>query len=185
MTALRKLRSLGFVATLRRLSPRRVDQLLYVADAPLPELATPAGVVIERFGPAHPSGIAAVDRKLSSRRLCYIAFVDGQPAHQSWVIRDALLPGQFGMDPQAPVIGECATPTAYRGQGLYPRTLIRIVNDWFGEGGGRPMYVLVAPDNGPSIRGIERAGFRRAARLRGYRVLGIMVRRQRTMASYG
>ena len=54
-------------------------------------------------------------------------------------------------------IGPCITAPESRGQGIYPRVLnyatshTKDQNTYF--------YMLVAPDNAPSIRGIEKAGF--------------------------
>jgi hypothetical protein len=95
---------------------------------------------------------------------CYIAFADGRPAHYSWVqlrglhvISDAGRPwpvpsGQF-------MIYHCGTAAWARGRGLYPATLLRIVEDQFlarREAG----WIYTTRDNVASQRGIAKAGFR-------------------------
>jgi hypothetical protein len=40
--------------------------------------------------------------------------------------------------------------------------------------------MLVSSENAPSIRGIERAGFKRVSRLRAWRLAGVLVRKRKT-----
>lgn len=52
-------------------------------------------------------------------------------------------------------IGPCFTAPAWRGLGIYPTVLKRIIS----RGGGR-YYMIVSPANASSIRGVEKAGFK-------------------------
>lgn len=177
-----RLRAHGPGAALRALAPRRVDELLYGIDAstPLPALEFPADVDVQRYHQPT-AGDAAIDRRLDGRRACFVARVDGRIAHQSWLHYDTVLPSLFGYG-RTPVIGDCATAVEFRGRHLYPHMLAHIVREVRATAKGQAaetsgtVHVLVSPDNSASIRGIERAGFRLIARLRGVRVGPFVIR---------
>jgi RimJ/RimL family protein N-acetyltransferase len=58
------------------------------------------------------------------------------------------------------VIGDCETVPEYQGQGIYPAMLSRIIRDVKqGVKANSPLFIMVVPENIPSIKGIERAGF--------------------------
>ena len=61
---------------------------------------------------------------------------------------------------KALLLGPSFTEEAFRGRSIYPRMLRHVVNDLAGQGYG-PFYINVRPDNAPSMRGIEKAGFAR------------------------
>ena len=54
-------------------------------------------------------------------------------------------------------IGPCFTYPQFRGKGIYPYVLKKILS----EGGYNGYYMLVHEDNTASIKGIEKAGFKR------------------------
>jgi RimJ/RimL family protein N-acetyltransferase len=69
------------------------------------------------------------------------------------------------------------TLPAFRGQGIYPmvlKTLLRYLK----QKGFRRVYGFVHKDNHSSMRGIEKAGFRRVGRIRLRKVLGIQISRR-------
>ena len=69
------------------------------------------------------------------------------------------------------VIGPCVTVPRDRGRGIYPLMLSHICADWRQRGGHRA-YMVVNVNNVASIRGIEKAGFRRCGRSTLIRLLG-------------
>ena len=160
------------------LLPRRVDELLYgvAVDDALPPHGCTVAAVVTRHDAASPSGDPALDARLTGRRRCYVARVGGVAAHRSWLHFDVLVPSLFGFPAGVPVVGDCTTEPAFRGLRLYPLVLAHIVADLRARGDAASLHVLVAPDNLPSIRGIERAGFRRLGHLRGIRVGPVLVR---------
>jgi RimJ/RimL family protein N-acetyltransferase len=176
---LRRLRTAGPRALLRALVPRRVDELLYVADASMQLPASPCAVPVEmqRFDQDAAAGNPDIDRRLDGHRACYVARVHGRIAHRSWLHYDTALPSLFG-HASAPVIGDCMTDAEFRGLHLYPHMLAHIVADVRARAAADTVHVLVSPDNAASIRGIERAGFRLAARLRGVRIGPVVLRRR-------
>lgn len=54
-------------------------------------------------------------------------------------------------------IGPCYTNKEFRGRGIYPKVLRYITSDYIAES----FYMTVHKDNASSIRGIEKAGFKR------------------------
>jgi RimJ/RimL family protein N-acetyltransferase len=184
MTIGLKLRRL-FVALL----PKHIDQLLYQyeprSDGPAPSVTHapasltsantgPDELTIHRFDVDHPSGLREIDANLSAAVSCYAVLDGGRVAHVSYLFTNTRLPGQSGFDPSIPVIGACFTDPNQRGRHLYPRVLSHILYEQVLSGKLPTIYILVAPDNEPSIRGIERAGFTRKARIRGTRIGGIL-----------
>lgn len=161
---------------LKNARPYSVDELLYeivCRDAlDLPDV----NVAVSRHAAGQPTGFDWLDRRLS-RGVCYLVTIDRVPAHWSWLLAGVRLPGQCGFDRSAPVIGDCFTPPQFRGRGLYPQVLRYIARDVALHGDARRVYVLVDPQNRESIRGIEKAGYRRLARLRGTRLLGQLISR--------
>lgn len=83
----------------------------------------------------------------------FIALVDGNIAHFSYVIPKCYkFPFLERNDYE---IGPCYTYPEYRGYGIYPTVLKKIISSESGNG-----FMLVSPDNKSSIKGIEKAGFK-------------------------
>jgi hypothetical protein len=68
-----------------------------------------AGICIERFSYNQNTGIHSIDKRSSPFRECYVARMNGELAHESWLFFDVMLPVQFGFEGDVPVIGECVT----------------------------------------------------------------------------
>ena len=105
---------------------------------------------------------------------CYTVSIDGRLAHYSWVqrsgshpiteagVRVAVARGEF-------FIYHCRTVEWARGKGIYPATLVRIVNDYYEEGCSSA-WIYTTRENIASQRGILRAGFNLVARLEAVRL---------------
>lgn len=154
---------------LGRIKPARIDEIVYAAAEG--EAVSDATIEVLHRLPGQPTGVAMLDRRLSRRRECYWVSIDGALAHWSWVHWKSRLLAAYGFEPDAPLIGDCYTAAGYRGRGLYPQVLRHIANDLVSRKPGGRVFVLVAPENTASIRGIEKAGFTRIARLVGVRFL--------------
>jgi len=101
--------------------------------------------------------------KLSAGHICYLAMVDGRPAHYSWVQSSGVhsvagsgrkrqvLPGEFW-------IYACFTAASARGRRIYPATLRRILADYKNKG-FHTAWIYVSDENTASQNGIARAGF--------------------------
>jgi hypothetical protein len=104
----------------------------------------------------------------------------GKLVHVSLVFRHNLMARQLGFR-KVLTIGNCFTDEEYRGQGLYPAVLRRIRADF----PDRAFVVFVEPDNVASVRGLERAGFRRLYEFVMYRFFGICLHKRKVTSRMG
>ncbi|MBL8130238.1 MAG: GNAT family N-acetyltransferase [Anaerolineae bacterium] len=155
-----------FSRLIKPLKPRRVDTFLYELNT---TSFSPQSFVEEPL---------SVEKREDENRIHYIAYFDGHVAHRATLFLRVRLPAQFGYG-HHPVIGDCVTDPAFRGRKLYPHMLNFIVQDAYATMGTPIVQILVAHDNLASIRGIERAGFTRIARLRGIRLGPFVLNRKR------
>lgn len=99
----------------------------------------------------------------------YILTYDGVIVHQSLLfpkLRLLQLLGKTG-----PAIGDCVTHEQYRGRSIYPFVIGKMAVDALASGVGE-VFIVVGTDNVSSIRGIEKAGFKKLARIATTRWLG-------------
>ena len=68
-------------------------------------------------------------------------------------------------------IWDCFTSPRFRGQGIYPKALIETC-EMLKRGGVKKVLILVNSTNKASIRGIEKAGFKKIAVLPHIRFMG-------------
>ncbi|OOG74590.1 hypothetical protein [Algoriphagus sp. A40] len=88
--------------------------------------------------------------------------------HRSRVFHSSRLLGSFHIKGPLITIGDCFTDNRYRGLGIYPLVLRKIANEYCEK---TQVFILVAPDNLSSIKGIEKAGFQFMGRLSCFRFL--------------
>jgi hypothetical protein len=105
---------------------------------------------------------------------CYTVSIDGRLAHYSWVQRSSSHPiteagVSVPVDNGAFWIYHCQTATWARGQGLYPATLERIVQDCFAEG-DCTAWIYTSKRNVASQKGIRQAGFDFVTALNAFRM---------------
>ncbi|MFA0961210.1 hypothetical protein AB9P05_05360 [Roseivirga sp. BDSF3-8] len=146
-------------ALVRKLRPVKIDQLIYVVTA----------------ADNHPSPAVRFDKDTAKIRLVqdskdkvsYRLFLDGNQVHRSnvfYATHFLKTIGKYGF----PVIGDCHTDDSCRGMGIYPYMLVHIYKELLQS--HKEVYILVSPENTPSIRGIEKAGFRKTHRVRTTRI---------------
>ncbi len=87
--------------------------------------------------------------------------------HKSKVFYKSRLLDAFGFKRPMILIGDCFTNDQYRGKGIYPAVISHILHKFIPE---NSVYMLVSPENIPSIRGIEKAGLRLIGRLKCLRI---------------
>ena len=68
----------------------------------------------------------------------------------------------------------CLTLPALRGKGIYPRVILMILN-YLQSKGMQRVFMCVHRDNHPSIRGIEKAGFKRVGEIRLRKIMGVQI----------
>jgi RimJ/RimL family protein N-acetyltransferase len=112
------------------------------------------------------AGDPRVDRKRFHK--AYVLVDRSRVIHGSLVFTKNRLARQLGFRGVL-IIGNCFTDEGYRGQGLYPAVLKRIRADF----PNRTFVVFVDPANTPSIRGLEKAGFRKLYEFEMYRLLAV------------
>ncbi|WP_026944772.1 hypothetical protein [Algoriphagus marincola] len=87
----------------------------------------------------------------------------GEIIHRSNIYFNSHLLRAFDFDQPMITIGDCVTIDAYKGQGIYPWVITEIVKEHLLKS---HIYMLVSPQNIPSIKGIQKAGLRKLARIR-------------------
>lgn len=153
----------GIKKLYHQLKLRRIDTLVYTFNlhkdtipALLPK-TTVATVVQEKPG-----------------KMLFSASVDGMVVNKNYTYKKNLLSRQLSYG-HMPLIGGCSTIVPYRGQGIYPYMLTRIL-EWYRQNTALPeIAIFVAPDNISSIKGIEKAGFTFIENVTIYRLLGICI----------
>jgi RimJ/RimL family protein N-acetyltransferase len=90
---------------------------------------------------------------------------DGTLLHQSFLRFATRSKRLLAEELATPLIGPCVTVRRARGQGLYPRMLRHIMSE-LATAGHRRVVIYCDEHNRASVRGIERAGFRRVCRMR-------------------
>jgi len=162
---------------IRKLGFKRVDQLLFHSDfSHVPEISPRLqNLVVQKVRKPEKVGIPQLDKKLSASNCCYYVCIGNHLAHQNWVFFKSHLLNQFGL-PKLPVLGDGFTLEQFRGQGIQPFVLTKMLRDLASQG-YKGAYTLVSPSNASSIRGVEKAGFVLKMRLKGSRLLGIYYRK--------
>ena len=102
----------------------------------------------------------------------FIATKDDSVQHISWIY--------YGKDPNRILqlqegdaeVKYCLTLPEFRGQGLYPLTLWKIA-EYLHQKMLRRVFICVHEENESSVRGIEKAGFKRLGKVRLRKVAGI------------
>jgi GNAT superfamily N-acetyltransferase len=108
----------------------------------------------------------AIQRRFASGAICHGFFLGEELANIAWTTENRLeLEGCLSI-PEENCVGifDCFTLPPHRSKGVYTDTLVCLVTA-ARDHGERVALIAVDPDNLPSIRGIERAGFQPMYRL--------------------
>jgi RimJ/RimL family protein N-acetyltransferase len=135
-----------------------IDTLVYVADSK-------TGLTNSM---AEQQQIRISDPVSKGKKEAWNTYYSDELAHTSNVFKGAHV--LTLVNEKGPVIGDCFTMEKFRGRSLYPYTLDAITKRLL-QGGHEKVFILVAPDNLPSVRGIEKAGFERKYHIRAKRYL--------------
>ena len=104
----------------------------------------------------------------------------GQVTSYAFVLFASFYKRVLGEAQTTPMISNCCTDPAWRGQGLYPQLLVTTCLHLAKQGHARAI-ITCAPDNLASVRGIEKAGFRRVKTLHSLVVLARWIAWQRSV----
>ncbi|MGH9584121.1 MAG: hypothetical protein ACRD4O_14430 [Bryobacteraceae bacterium] len=162
-----------------------VETLFYEMNAAdfLTGVSWPEGMRVERIAPVSTGMLARasggidsgmIESRLRSGEACYAAYVNGELAHYSWIKSSGVQPileaaAECVIHPGEFWIYHCWTEKWARGMRIYPSVLATIVRDYFEER-FTTAKIYTTLENGPSQKGILRAGFREASRMRALRV---------------
>jgi GNAT superfamily N-acetyltransferase len=134
---------------------------------PAPRLPPLPGLHIARA--CDPAILARVQRRspgeMAARSAAghraYVARLEGDVAAWGWVATRTAVIGELGVRFRVPqtdrYLWNFVTRPAFRGRGIYPRLLDRIVERE--SAGAERFWVIHAPENGASGSGIRKAGF--------------------------
>jgi hypothetical protein len=98
---------------------------------------------------------------ISKGKKKYFIIDNGVSVHNSVLFDKVFLLKLIGN--KGPAIGDCYTNLAYRGQSIYPFVIHAIAKEMLIENKNAAVFMVVNKDNSSSIKGIEKAGFRRYA----------------------
>lgn len=103
------------------------------------------------------------DQRLSLGDLCWLAFVGGRLAHQTWTSTTrAFIPQvcyERRLAPDEVYFYDCVTVPDFRGRGLYPAAVVMSARRHLPLGRTRAVLGILR-HNDPSHRGAAKAGFR-------------------------
>ena len=133
----------------------------------LPLLPKPAGIKIEQSTDAEllsalcGSTEEDVRKRLANDHLAFVAYIHNQPAAFGWMARRKAKIGELNHEFVLPAgnryLWNFRTMAAYRGLGIYPY-LLQYMIQYEGNKANR-FWVIHAPENKSSLRGILKAGF--------------------------
>ena len=114
-------------------------------------------------------GITEVEvvRRLANDNLAFVAFFNGQPAAFGWMARGRARIGELAHDFVLPIrnryLWNFRTMAEFRGRGIYP-VLLQYILQFEGAKTER-FWIIHAPENKSSLKGILKAGFRYLGKL--------------------
>jgi hypothetical protein len=120
--------------------------------------------------------IAALKKRLEQGDKPYLAFCGMALAHIAWVCRRREVEmgeiwGSIALGDNEAYIMDCHTSFIFRGKGIYPVVLQRILKDLAEERVNRA-YIGCRTSNMASLKGISKAGFSPAKKIRAVRLFG-------------
>ncbi len=108
-----------------------------------------------------------VVERLANDNLAFIAFFNGQPAAFGWMARGRARIGELAHDFVLPLrnryLWNFRTMAEFRGRGIYP-LLLQYILQYEGAKAER-FWIIHAPENRSSSKGIRKAGFRYLGKL--------------------
>ena len=108
-----------------------------------------------------------IEARFAAGDRAYVATLDGHPAAWGWVATRTATIGELGLTFDVPAgeryLWNFVTQPTFRGRGVYPRLLQEIVRQESKD--AERFWVVYAPENRASERGIVAAGFQLTAEL--------------------
>lgn len=108
-----------------------------------------------------------VTKRLANDNLAFVAYINNHPAAFGWMARDNAKIGELNHEVMLPqgnrYLWNFRTLEAYRGLGIYPALLQYILQN--GDHEANRFWIIHAPENNASLRGIKKAGFEYVGKL--------------------
>lgn len=138
-----------------------------------PTMQLPAGLRMEECTDVNLlawMGTTTVDdviRRIANDHVAFVAYVDNVPAAFGWMARGKALIGELNHEMILPVgnryLWNFRTLEPFRGLGIYPALLQYIIQ--FEREKANRFWIIHAPENRASLKGIKKAGFHYVGRL--------------------
>lgn len=145
----------------------------FTTNNTLPSIPSPAGLKIKECSDA---GMLAamggttteeVKKRFSNEHVAFVAFVNNVPAAFGWMARGKAFIGELNHEMVLPIrnryLWNFRTLEAFRGMGIYPALLQYIIR--FEQKKADRFWVIHAPENKASLKGIQKAGFEYVGKL--------------------
>lgn len=134
---------------------------------PRVEIQVEESVNIELLSAMGSSPLSEIVIRLGNDHSAYVATVDGVPAAFGWMARGSAFIGELNHRLILPYrhryLWNFRTLEPFRGLGIYPAMLQRIIN--LERPNADKFWIVHAPENNASLRGIQKAGFQYVGRL--------------------
>jgi len=162
---------------------RRTHTVIFAAERSQKPVPLTPGLRIVKVHPGDPNIPVEDIRKagagddfgnLARGAICYLAYEGKTPVGLGWMFKDSYLLARIGFAGSASYLAGYHVVEAARRRGIYT-VLLKVMAHDVASQGKTPM-VDASPDNMPSIRGIEKAGFRKTGTLNCLVIAGMIVR---------
>jgi len=111
--------------------------------------------------------VADVLYRLYNEHVAFIAYINDEPAGFGWMARSKAMIGELNHELSLPVhsryLWNFRTMESFRGHGVYPALLQYIIRHE--KQSAHRFWIIHAPENRSSLKGIQKTGFRFVGRL--------------------
>jgi hypothetical protein len=153
----------------KKILPIKIHACVYILKENIKRDESQMLYDLKVFNKANKSGIKKIDAKVTGNNDCYAVFDKDILVHTSWVFKKKLLTTQLGLR-NVYTVGDSNTIATYQGKGIYTNVLRMISSEKDND-----IVIFVSPDNQSSVRGIEKAGFKKLYEFRLSRFLGVKI----------
>lgn len=139
----------------------------------LHDLPLPAGIRMEECANVDllawmgTTTVEEVIKRMANDHVAFVAYINKVPAAFGWMARGKALIGELNHEMILPVgnryLWNFRTVEAFRGLGIYPALLHFIIR--YEKAKAERFWIIHAPENGSSLKGIKKAGFQFVGRL--------------------
>lgn len=139
----------------------------------LPSIKIPAGLKIavctdsEMLAALGDTTVEDVQKRIANNNIAFVAYINNQPSAFGWMAIENAKIGELNHEFTLPhgnrYLWNFRTLEAFRGLGIYPALLQYILQNG-GKGASR-FWIIHAPENRASLKGITKAGFEYVGRL--------------------